>query len=269
MNYLKIYINLIRNSLNRIVPNTYIEKHHVFPKSIFGTKNNNFVVKLTAREHYIAHGLLEKIYIKRYGKDDLKTKKMICAFFMMNNFEGKGQYRYVNSTLYENNKIKFIESISGHNNKLYGKKRVLSEQHLRNMKLAIKYGKDNPLYGIPRSEEIKQKMRKPKIPNHGKAVSEARKGIKFTEEHKLNLSISHKGIIPGNKGKTKYTLMITNPSGVTETTNDLTSYCEKNGIPNQEMSLVRVAKGIRKQHKNFIATIVSIDSIKENKNAVE
>lgn len=265
MNYLRIYINLIRRSLNRNVPKTYTEKHHVFPRSIFGEKDNKFTVKLTAREHYIAHALLEKIYIKRYGKNDSKTKKMISAFYMMNNTKGKGQKRYVNSILYENNKIKFIESISGHNSKLYGKKRVLSEQHLQNMKLAIKYGKDSPLYGIPRSEEIKQKMRKPKIPEHGKSVSEARKGIKFTEEHKLNLSISHKGITPVNKGKTKYTLMITNPSGVTEITNDLTSYCEKNGILNQEMSLVRVAKGIRKQHKNFIATIVSINCIKEQK----
>lgn len=72
MNYIKHYIKLIRKAQNT-VPEGYSEKHHVFPISIFG--NNNFIVKLTGREHYISHALLEKIYIKRYGVNNKKTKK--------------------------------------------------------------------------------------------------------------------------------------------------------------------------------------------------
>ena len=64
MNYLKVYCNLIRKAENRIPPEGYTEKHHTFPKSIFG--NNTRVVVLTAREHYIAHTLLAKICIKKY-----------------------------------------------------------------------------------------------------------------------------------------------------------------------------------------------------------
>lgn len=62
MNYLKVYCNLIRKAQQRQVVEGYIEKHHIFPISIFG-KNNKIVV-LTAKEHYIAHALLEK-YISK------------------------------------------------------------------------------------------------------------------------------------------------------------------------------------------------------------
>ena len=81
MNYLKVYCNLIRKAENRTPPEGYTEKHHTFPKSIFG-KNNRLVV-LTSREHYIAHALLERIYIKRCGIKDKKTTKMIQAHILM------------------------------------------------------------------------------------------------------------------------------------------------------------------------------------------
>jgi hypothetical protein len=109
MNYLKIYCNLIRKAENRTPPEGYTEKHHTFPKSIFG--NNNRIVVLTAREHYIAHALLEKICIKRYGLKDRKTIKMITAFWCMNNQNTKNEY--FNSYLYESSKIRFIDSKRG------------------------------------------------------------------------------------------------------------------------------------------------------------
>jgi len=83
MNYLKVYCNLIRKAENRTPPEGYTENHHIFPISIFG--NNDRIVVLTAREHYITHALLEKIYMKRYGKYDDRTKKMTYAFWGMNN----------------------------------------------------------------------------------------------------------------------------------------------------------------------------------------
>jgi hypothetical protein len=66
---------------------------------------------LTAREHYIAHALLEKICIKRYGLKDRKTIKMITAFWCMNNQNTKNEY--FNSYLYESSKIRFIDSKRG------------------------------------------------------------------------------------------------------------------------------------------------------------
>jgi hypothetical protein len=121
MNYLKVYCNLIRKAENRTPPEGYTEKHHIFPKSIFG--DNKRVVVLTAREHYIAHALLEKIYIKRYGLKNKKTIKMITAFWCMNNQNTLNEY--YNSYFYEYSKMRFIESIRG---------RVLTEEHKENLR---------------------------------------------------------------------------------------------------------------------------------------
>ena len=107
MNYLKVYCNLIRKAENRTPPEGYTEKHHTFPISIFG--KNNRVVILTAREHYIAHALLEKAFIKRYGLKHWKTIKMNFAHISM-----KGNNRnYFNCRLYESAKKRRSESIKG------------------------------------------------------------------------------------------------------------------------------------------------------------
>jgi hypothetical protein len=106
MNYLKVYCNLIRKAENRYCPEGYVEKHHIFPKSIFG-KNDKIVV-LTGREHYIAHILLQKICERRYGLKHKNTQKMLCAHI---NMKSKG--RYFNSYLYENAKVKRSESMRG------------------------------------------------------------------------------------------------------------------------------------------------------------
>jgi hypothetical protein len=111
MNYVKTYIALIKKAQDRVLENVYVEKHHIFPLSIFG-KNDKIVI-LSAREHYIAHALLEKICIKRYGITHPKSKKMILAFHCMNNMRGKLQVRYINSHLYKSSKIRFIDRITG------------------------------------------------------------------------------------------------------------------------------------------------------------
>lgn len=114
MNYLKVYCNLIRKAENRTPPEGYTEKHHTFPVSIFG-KNNRIVV-LTAREHYIAHALLEKAFIKRYGLHHYRTQKMNNAHILMKSS------CYCNSYLYENARIRRSENIKGEKNPMYGRK---------------------------------------------------------------------------------------------------------------------------------------------------
>lgn len=97
MNYLKNYCCLIRKAENRTIPEGYIEKHHIFPKSIFG--KNKRVVALTAREHYIAHLLLWKGFNKRYGSSDRRAIKMFYALWCMINGNGKNP-RSTNSKIY-------------------------------------------------------------------------------------------------------------------------------------------------------------------------
>jgi hypothetical protein len=178
MNYLKVYCNLIRKAENRTPPESYTEKHHTFPKSIFG-KNTRLVV-LTAREHYVAHALLEKVYIKRYGLKDKRTIKMICAHTYM-----KGNGGYINSYLYECAKIRRNALIRGENHPNYGKPRTDEIKKQISDKLS---GKNNPNYGKKWTEEQRKKVNeKIKGENHwfyGKSL---------TEEHKEKIGVKVRG----------------------------------------------------------------------------
>lgn len=61
MNYRKIYENLINRSKNRVLED-YTEKHHIVPKCMGGSDEQENLVNLTPEEHYVAHQLLVKIY---------------------------------------------------------------------------------------------------------------------------------------------------------------------------------------------------------------
>lgn len=85
MNYLKIYNLLINkaNMSNRLKnSDVYYENHHIKPKCIGGNNSKQNLVLLTAREHFLAHWLLTKIYIN--------NSKIIYAFnsFCMNTSGG-------------------------------------------------------------------------------------------------------------------------------------------------------------------------------------
>ena len=155
MNYLKVYCNLIRKAENRTPPEGYTEKHHTFPKSIFG--KNNRVVVLTAREHYIAHTLLERICIKRYGMKDKRTNQMITAVICM-----KGNGKYYNSFLYEYTRKRFSNYLKNRPKTEEQKKKMAEKsiQRYKNMaerekvsvqmkkyhKTVDRNGKNNPNY---------------------------------------------------------------------------------------------------------------------------
>jgi hypothetical protein len=62
MDYKKHYENLIKSRLNRkLKKGVYYEKHHIIPKCWGGSNKKENIIKLTAREHYIAHWLLYRI----------------------------------------------------------------------------------------------------------------------------------------------------------------------------------------------------------------
>lgn len=91
MNYLWHYISLMKKSkaknrkkLKKSDSNyMYYENHHIFPSSLGGSNNKDNKVLLTAREHFVAHLLLWKYYLKRYGKFHDNTIKMCkaCSMF--------------------------------------------------------------------------------------------------------------------------------------------------------------------------------------------
>jgi hypothetical protein len=58
--YTRWYYIIINNAKNRNFDG-YVEKHHIIPRSLNGTDDNNNIVRLTAREHFVCHLLLTKM----------------------------------------------------------------------------------------------------------------------------------------------------------------------------------------------------------------
>jgi hypothetical protein len=194
MNYDNIYSKLIANAKNRTIDG-YVETHHVIPTSMGGPNTPNNKVKLTAREHFIAHWLLWKIH---------HSSEMACAFFAMTR-KSRGQKRTVTARQYEIAKTAMSESKKGAGNYWYGTTgpmggkthtTEMKERHKDIMKTASEYKKGKEAinipgfnkgygtatqfakgelpwnagltgelshrYGVPLSDETKLKLRKPK-----------------------------------------------------------------------------------------------------------
>lgn len=90
--YAKWYIQLMRSAEDN--NKGYTEKHHIFPVSIFG--RNKFIVRLTGRQHFVAHKILAKIYLYRLGKDSSEYFKMqkACTIMMAKTDVRKNSRRF-------------------------------------------------------------------------------------------------------------------------------------------------------------------------------
>ena len=68
MNYSKIYKSIIKNAQKRKpITGSFYEVHHIIPRSMGGSNSKDNLVKLTPREHFIAHRLLTKMYPTNAG----------------------------------------------------------------------------------------------------------------------------------------------------------------------------------------------------------
>lgn len=79
------------------VPTGYTETHHILPRCLGGDNSKDNLVKLTAREHFIAHLLLTKCY----EVGTIEYYKMVHAFYMMLNAKSNNQERLITSKKYE------------------------------------------------------------------------------------------------------------------------------------------------------------------------
>ena len=109
MNYKKIYDNIINYRKNNEYKG-YTECHHILPRSLGGSNDKTNLVNLSAREHYICHLLLTKMYEK--GTNEYY--KSVHAFMMMCNAKSNNQERdyKINSKIYEKLKIDFSLTMS-------------------------------------------------------------------------------------------------------------------------------------------------------------
>jgi hypothetical protein len=148
MDYQKIYDNIITNRRKNPFKG-YTESHHVIPKSMGGSNAKENLVDLSAREHYIVHWLLYKIY---------KSKEMAHAWNSM--CLNKIGTRYTSHSFkYAREAHSKQVSVSNLGN-TYAKGKILSEEH--------KKGISNSLKGKPKSEEHKKKL---SVARTGKTLS--------------------------------------------------------------------------------------------------
>ncbi len=99
LKHLNRYINFIHSrKFREISEGSYTEKHHVIPYSYYGKfeKEKLNIIKLTAREHFIAHLILWKAF----------SGKFVNAFYIMQNHSCKNGERYFKLTSRQYEKLR-------------------------------------------------------------------------------------------------------------------------------------------------------------------
>lgn len=158
MNYLRIYNSLIEKRKNILVEG-YKEKHHIIPKCLGGSNNYDNLIYLSAREHFIAHQLLIKIYPK--NRSLIFATNMMCK-------NNQNQKRF-NNRMYE-----WLRKLQSEAMSILNKGKIISEETRKKMSISAK---NKP----PITDETRSKR------------SKAAKNRKHTEESKIKISESQKG----------------------------------------------------------------------------
>ena len=147
----------------------YYERHHIVPKCLGGTNDEDNLIDLFAREHFIAHKLL--------AKENPENKSLIYAWHMMSTARNSEQLE-ISPEEYEEARIAFIESVTGESNPFYGKN--ISDEHKQKISEANK-GK---IFSLEHCKKLSESHAGVNNPNYGKSPS---------EETRIKLSNSNKG----------------------------------------------------------------------------
>lgn len=147
--YFNWYWSICNRAKDRILsPDTYVEKHHIYPNSIYG--KNEDLIKLTAKEHYIVHLLLWWGLREKYGTKDKNTKKMAYAFAMMNMHSKSHK-----NQRYDSKEYSFLRQAYNEVNI----DKVMSEESKLKISFAFK-GEKHPNYGKITPDFIRDKISK-------------------------------------------------------------------------------------------------------------
>lgn len=255
MNYQKIYNQLIEKRQNERLTkkDCYVEKHHIIPRCMGGNNDKENLVNLTAKEHFIAHFLLYKIY---------RNSQMAFALFSMTRGKNnKGMKTYFNSNSYSIAREIFIKNNQGKNNPRFGKK--LSEEHKR---ILIESNKNRKReLGQKRSEETKRlisEKAKGRIMSEETKIklSKIKSGNKLTQEHKDKISLGLTGRIMSNETRLKQSIKANMPNArikkpvVQYDLNlNIIKFFDGTGIASRELNICKTAIGRVCKNKAKIA----------------
>jgi hypothetical protein len=181
MNYTKVYNQLMERAKGRKPEKGgYYESHHIVPKCMGGSNDKENKVKLTYREHFIAHWLLHREYPT--------NKSLAAAFHIMaygtswrNVRKEKGDFFPSSRQLEEAKMAKVIQR----------RGTIHSEETRRKISESNK-GKPSATKGSTHTDEAKEKMRAAKL------------GKKRSEEDKRKISEGKKRQVPTGPSNHRY-----------------------------------------------------------------
>lgn len=173
MTYLEFIQNILKSRGRRGCGDNYHEKHHIVPKCMGGTNDEDNLIDLYAREHFIAHKLL--------AKENPDNDKLVYAWWCMSVVRNKNtQERYeLTPEEHEEAKIAYNNVNKGHSvsketrNKISEALKKLpppSEQTRKKLSIAHT-GENNAMYGKTHTQEAREK------------ISKTHKGKTLSDEH--------------------------------------------------------------------------------------
>lgn len=159
MDYHQHYEKLITRARNRILEG-YTENHHIIPKCQGGSDHPENLVRLTAREHYIAHQLLAKMHPENYSLQFAANMMTVGP-----NRRGNRQYGWL--------KERFSAAMSE-----IGRTRI---------------GEKNPMWGRQQGQHVKDAVKSAntgmiRTDAHREAISRAQTGKQMSEETRRKIS---------------------------------------------------------------------------------
>lgn len=143
MIYKEVYNKLIDKAKQREYCDGYYEIHHIVPKSEGGSDSSDNLVRLTPKEHFVAHKLL--------FLDNPNLMERVSTMWLMSN-----EHKIQSGRVYEEVRKLFLTKVMGkpktqeHKNKIsqanLGKPK--SKEHVEKMKASLpdRNGKLNPNY---------------------------------------------------------------------------------------------------------------------------
>jgi hypothetical protein len=228
LHYLNRYNKFINALKNQIIDGC-VENHHIVPRSHGGSDDASNIIKLTPRQHYIAHWMLARAY-----KD-----KMASAFWFMSNIIDKKNHK---------SKIKITSRMYNEARELHQyavSQRVVSQE--TRLKISILHK------GKKRTDETRKKMSiactgRVASDEHRKNLSKALTGKKQSEETKLKKVVSLKKTRTQATEKLKRTLSNRTPEEKAKISKILSQ--AKLGYKHTEESKIKMSLSAKGKKKN-------------------
>ena len=171
MDYKHIYDSIVARGQTQVLPG-YGEKHHIVPRCMGGMNTKENIVRLTAREHYVAHLCLCRLTT---GSDHYKMSLAIMRFKK----RGTATNVHMNSHLYDRarqvvaehmRQIRIGQTVTEETRQKMSeaaKKRVRTPEHCRNISLGKKgrpvHSVGGRMTGKQHNAESRRKMSESRI----------------------------------------------------------------------------------------------------------